>query len=113
MHATGNGNEILEADGQQSSFTDSTGNGFDLINDNNAVTNGTGILNGDAVFNGSNKLSYTNGAIVAASSPITICGWVYGSNLLVMIRDYMTTQWSMVYRCQQHMLVSGGVPLSK
>lgn len=79
--ATGNGKTIVEADSQISSFADSTGNGYTLTNDSNGVTNGTGILSGDAVFNGSSKLQYTSGAIVAASSPITVCGWVYGSNL--------------------------------
>ncbi|NBO98572.1 MAG: LamG domain-containing protein [Proteobacteria bacterium] len=79
--ATGNNNTITEADAQISNFADSTGNGYTLTNNNNSVTDGIGILSGSSVFNGSNNLQYTGGAIVAASSPITVCGWVYGSNL--------------------------------
>jgi hypothetical protein len=63
-----------------SSWSDSTGNGYTLTN-NNGVTNGVGILSGCAVFNGSNCLYYQNGAIAIPSKPFTICGWISGSNL--------------------------------
>jgi hypothetical protein len=77
---TGNNNTIVEVS-QISNFIDSTGNDYTLTNYSNGVNNGTGIISGDAVFDGFSRLSYTGGAIVAASSPITVCGWVYGSEL--------------------------------
>ena len=57
-----------------SSWVDSTGNGYTLI-DSGGVTNGTGIVGGDAVLNGSNNLT-NNSFSLPNNSEFTISGWV-------------------------------------
>jgi hypothetical protein len=57
-----------------SSWSDSSGNGYDLT-DVGGVTNSSGVLNNDAVFNGSNMLTYDNFPAIA-SRPFSASFWV-------------------------------------
>ena len=70
-------------------WTDSTGNGRTLTN-NNSVTTGTGILNNGAVFNGSSNY-LSNSSLALGLSDFTLSAWVKptaGTNQYGILAQY-------------------------
>jgi Concanavalin A-like lectin/glucanases superfamily len=60
---------------------DSSGNGFDLTDQNDNIGSGNGIINNGATFNGSYYNYLTNNDFsISAGSDFTVCGWVNLNN---------------------------------